>query len=153
MGTISSGVGLISGLDIESLVSQLMAIEQRPRDLLTNRIELLTTQQTALMSLQARVMALQLTAANFNQESIFQQKAVSSTDESVLTVTANQFAAEGTYKFIVKRLASSHHLVSRGYSSLESSLGTGTVSFEIGNGQLARPTELSFINGQNGFQR
>jgi len=153
MGTISSGVGLISGLDIQSLISQLMTIEQRPRDLLSDRIELLTTQQTALMSLQARVMALQLTAANFNKESIFQQKAVSSTNEDVLTVSADRFAAEGSYKFIVKRLASSHQLVSRGYSSLDSSLGTGAVSFEIGNGQLARPTELSFINGQNGFQR
>ena len=153
MGTISSGVGLISGMDIQSIVTQLMAIDARPRDMLSQRIEILTTQQTALMGLQARVMALQLAAANFNQESVFQQKAVSSTDESVLTVSADQFAAEGSYKFIVKRLATSHHLVSRGYSSLDSSLGAGTVSVEIGNGQLARPTELSFINGQNGFQR
>ncbi|MBN1845281.1 MAG: flagellar filament capping protein FliD [Sedimentisphaerales bacterium] len=153
MGTISSGTGLISGLDIESLITQLMAIEQRPRDLLSDRIESLTTQQTALMGLQARIMALQVSAASFNKESIFRQKSVVSSDESVLTATADRYASTGSHRFLVKRLATQHNMVSRGYASLNSSLGTGTVSLELGAGQLSRATELSFLNGQAGIQR
>jgi len=153
MGTISSGVGLISGLDIEGLVTQLIAIEARPKDMILDRIENLTNQQTAFMTIQARIMSIQIAAANFNKESVFQQKAVSSSNEDVITATGSRFAALGSYRFRVKRLASNHHFVSRGYSSRDSSLGQGTVSFEIGQGQLNRPTDLSFINGHQGFQR
>ena len=38
MGTISTGTGLISGIDTASLIDQLMAIEARPRDLLAPMI-------------------------------------------------------------------------------------------------------------------
>ena len=42
MGTISAGTGLISGLDIQSLVTQLMEIERKPVTLLNDRIDELT---------------------------------------------------------------------------------------------------------------
>ena len=153
MGTISSGMGLISGLDIESIVTQLMAIESRPRELLTGRIEEITAQQTALMGLQARIMALQVAAANFNKESVFQQKTVTSSNESVLTATANQFTPLGSFRFTVKQLATTQSFISRGYASLNSSLGAGTITFETQKALLNRPTDLSFINGQQGFFR
>ena len=153
MGTLSSGVGLISGLDIENVVSQLMEIEAQPRTLIENRLEILTAQRTSMMSVQAKVMAVQLAAASFNKDFVFQQKTVTSNNENIMTATGNKFAAEGTYRFVVKRLASNHHFVSRGYTDLDSSLGSGTLSFEIGQGQLAKATDLSFINGQSGFQR
>jgi len=153
MGTISSGVGLISGLDIQNLVSQLMAIEARTYDQIQTRIETNTVRQTALMTIQARVMALQVSAAGFNDNSVFNQKAVTSTNDDVLSATATEFAAQGTYRFTTKRLADNHLFVSRGYTSTDAGIGSGTVSFEIGNGQLARTTELSFINGQQGFER
>ncbi|MCK4628048.1 MAG: hypothetical protein KAT56_03535, partial [Sedimentisphaerales bacterium] len=153
MGTISSGVGLISGLDIEGIVNSLMEIERRPRQRLVDRIDILTAQRTAMMGIQAKVMAMQLSAASFNKESVFQQKTVTSSDENIITASGDKFAAEGIYRFTVKRLASNHHFVSRAYNSLDSSIGSGTLSFEIGQGQLAKATDLSFINGQRGFQR
>ena len=153
MGTITSGIGIMSGIDIEAIVTQLMAIERRPKDLLTQRINTITAQQTAFMTLQAKIMALQLSAASFNKESVFQQKAVNVSDEDVLSLTADKNAILGSYTFRVKQLATNHHLVTGGYSSLNSNFGTGTVSFEIGNGQVAKSTDLSFINGQQGFQR
>lgn len=153
MGTISSSTGLMSGLDIESIVSQLMQIEARPRNLIETRIETVTKQQTALMGLQARLLTLQATAASFNDKKVFEQKTVASSNEDVLTATADRWAAAGSYQFRVKQLATAHHLVSRGYASLDSSLGQGAVAIEIGNGQLLRPTELSSINGQDGFTR
>ncbi len=153
MGTISSGTGLISGLDIQSLVTQLMEIERKPVTLLSNRIDELTEKQTALMTVQARIMAIQVAAANFNKQSIFQQKAVVSSNEDILTATGNKYALPGTYTFRVKQLAASHHFVSRSYSSLDSRVGAGVISMEMGQGQVAKGTDLSFINGQTGFQR
>ena len=153
MGTFSSGVGLISGFDIENYVTQMMAIEARPRNDLQDRISENTQQQQALMQVQAMVMAVQLAATNFNQQSVFDQKAASTSNADVLSVTASQFAAPGTYSFTVDRLATTHHLVSRGYGGADSSVGAGSISFEIGQGQLARATSLGFINGQLGFNR
>jgi len=153
MGTISTGVGLISGLDIEAIVNQLMQIEKRPREHLVTRLEDLSEQQTALMSLQARVLALQLSAASFKKESVFQQKAVNSSNEDVLTAIATRFAVPGNYSFSVKQLASSHHFVSRAYADIDSSIGSGSLSFEIGQGQLAKSTDLSLLNGGQGVQR
>jgi len=150
--TITSGTGLISGLDYESLISSLMAIEAKPVDLLTARIKKNTEKQTALMTLQAQVMAVQLAAANFNKETVFQQKSAVTSNEAAMTATATRFAAEGTYRFVVKQLAASHSFISNGFSSLNSGVGTGTVSFEIGQGQLARDTDLDFLNGQTGVQ-
>jgi flagellar capping protein FliD len=48
LGTITSGTGLISGLNINDIVSKLMAIEQKPRDLLKTRTDALSQQQVAL---------------------------------------------------------------------------------------------------------
>lgn len=152
MGTISSGIGLISGMDIESIVTQLMAIESRSRDQVEARKESLTVEQTAIMQLQARVMAVQLAATNFNTESVFQQKSVSSSNEDVLKVTAGKNAVAGMYSFVVKQLASNHQMVTGGYSSLGSGVGSGMVTIELGNGHLGRPTDLGMINGQQGFR-
>ncbi|MBI9016602.1 MAG: flagellar filament capping protein FliD [Phycisphaerae bacterium] len=153
MGTFSSGVGLVSGFDIQSYVDQIMAIEGRTRDQVQNRKDDLSTQQEALMKLQAEVMAVQLSAANFNKQSIFEQKIMTSSDEEALTATATKYAVEGNYKLNVVQLASYNNLVSRGFASMDTGIGTGTLSFEIGKGQVAKPTDLGLLNGQQGVQR
>lgn len=153
MGTISTGTGLISGIDIQGIVEQYMSIEARPRNLLETRMEDLSAQQEALMKVQAQVMALQVSAVNFNKASVFQQKSAVSSNEDVLKVTSSRFAALGQYQFMVDRLAVSDHLVSRGYSSRTSSVGSGQLTFEVGQGQLGRITELGMINGGQGFAR
>ena len=49
--TITSGVGLISGLPIADIVNQLIAIEARPRNFVENRNAILQAQQIALQSI------------------------------------------------------------------------------------------------------
>ncbi len=153
MGTISSGTGLISGLDIESIVTQLMAIESKTKTNVETLSATLTKQKTALMSLQAYVMAIQVSAANFKEESVFQKKTVTSSNEDVVTATAGTTAVLGNYTFRVKQLATNHNMVSRSYSSLNSSVGTGQITLEIGQGQLRKDTYLNSLNGGSGVDR
>jgi len=153
MPGVSSGIGLISGINIEDVINQYMAIEARPRNQLAARIKGFTEQRTAMMKIQALVMSVQIASNNFNKESVFQNMAVTSSNEDLISATASRFAAEGTYRFVAKRLASNHHFVSRGYTSMDSGIGSGTLSFEIGQGQVAKPTDLNSINGGRGFQR
>jgi flagellar hook-associated protein 2 len=153
MGTITSGTGLISGLDIKSLVTQLIAIESKVKDNVVAQSDTLTKQQTALKGLQAYIMAIQVSAANFNKQSVFQQKKVTSSDETVLTASATKYAAAGSYQFQVKRLASNYHSLSGSYSSLNSGIGQGILAFEIGSGQMVRDTDVQSLNGGQGIGR
>lgn len=151
--TITSGIGLMSGINIEDIVTQLMAIEARGKDSLSRRVDVIDDKRSAMMQIQARIMAIQLAAVNFNKQSVFEQKAVTSSDEDVITGSATRFADTGLHRFIVARLASNSHLVSNVFSDSNSTIGRGQISIEMGQGQVARHTPLSIINGQRGFQR
>src|SRR5512143_3055021 len=70
MGTISTGTGLISGLDIQGIVKQLMDIESRPLLLLQQRIAATKQQQTAYMTLSATLLAAKASAGPLSQLSL-----------------------------------------------------------------------------------
>ena len=58
MGTITTGVGLYSGINYADLVDKLISIDARPRDLLKNRVSTLDTQKAAYAQISARITAL-----------------------------------------------------------------------------------------------
>ena len=154
MGTFSSGTGLISGFDIEGYVTQIMEIEGANRDNYVDRLSASEEEQDALIELQSLVISVQTSVANFNSSNIFEGKIASSSNEDVLTATAKTWAATGTYQFVVKSLATNHQFVTRNsYSSRDSSVGTGTLSLEVGQGQLAKDIDLNLLNGRTGVQR
>ncbi len=154
MGTFSSGTGLISGFDIEGYVSQIMELEGKNRDTYATRIEDNTEEQDALKELQDLINSVQLSAANFGNTSVFEKKLSTSSDDDIMTASARTWATPGSYQFVVKSLATKHQFVTRNsYSSRDSSVGTGTISLEVGQGQLARDTDLTTLNGRTGIQR
>jgi flagellar hook-associated protein 2 len=55
-----------------------------------------------------------------------------SSDDSILTATANSSAPAGTYNVEVQRTAKAHSLVSKSYSSVTESVGKGTLTFNLG---------------------
>ena len=71
MGTISTGVGLISGFPTADVIDQLIAIESRPLDLVSARIAEIQTQRTAFLELNARILAVQNAASLFSKPSFF----------------------------------------------------------------------------------
>ena len=154
MGTFSSGTGLISGFDIEGYVTQIMEIESQNKVNYEERVEDNTYEQDVLKAIQAKVMSVQLKAANFNTYSTFENKNATSSAESVMTATAQTWATRGSYQFVVKSLATNHQIVTRNsFSSREETVGSGTISFEIGQGQLTRDMDVTLLNGRTGFQR
>ena len=154
MGTFSSGTGLISGFDIEGYVTQIMQIESQNKVNYEERVELNTYEQDTLKAIQTKIMAIQLKASNFNTYNTFENKTASSSDEDVLTASAKTWATRGSYQFVVKSLATNHQLVTRNsFSSRDETIGSGTISFEIGQGQLARDMDINLLNGRTGIQR
>lgn len=153
MSRISSGVGLVSGLNIQQIVDQLISIEAQPRDLLQARIGVLTTQKTAFADITARIAALLGRVNSFSQRQSFLSFRATSTNSDAITATVGDNVQPGTYTFNVRSLATTHHLISNGFRDRNTALGTGTITIESAAARVNRATQLSELNGGAGVQR
>ena len=153
MGTITSGVGLISGFDFTSLIEQLIAIEAAPRDRLLTRIGNIDAQRTAYLDISARISAMLSYVNSLATRSFFLANSASSSDSDVLSVTADSNAVPGSYSFIVRSLATTHQLVSRGFGAPDAQLDPGEVLIESARARVNGQTELDALNGFGGVQR
>ncbi len=153
MGTISSGIGLISGLDHQQIIAQLMAIEARPRDDLVRRLAGLDAQKTAYLDISARITALLSRLTLLGTTSTFQGARATSSQTSVLNATVGAGVQPGAYNFVVRALATTHQLVSRGFSSRTAPLSNGTLTIESAAARVDNATHLDDLNGQAGVRR
>lgn len=154
MGTISTGVGLMSGLDIQGLVEQLMAIEARPQKYLKQRVETLVSQRTAFLQLSAQILAVKSAAARFDEADFFKRAKATSSDENVIVATASEGALAGSYPFSVQSLVATHQMISSGFATADSTpVGVGTITLESAKARLAPPTALDSLNGGSGVRR
>jgi len=154
MGRITAGTGLISGIDSRSLIDQLMSLEARPRQLLQNRIEQANVRKTALTDLQTRLTSLRIAGATLKRPSSFRDASATTSDDKVITATANPGAAAGAYDIRVSRLVTSQQTVSSGFSDANASrVGAGSLTLEVGGGDLNQTNLLDDLNGGRGVQR
>src|SRR5687767_7051102 len=107
MASISSSVGIVSGINSKDIIDQLMALEARPKDLLQKRIDAAQEQKLAYTDLATRLTSLRLSAQTLKKPSNFQASTATSSDEDVLSATASNGAAVGAFQFQVARLVTS----------------------------------------------
>lgn len=153
MGSISSGIGLISGIDTASLINQLMAIEARPRTLVQQRVTILESQKAAYLAINARLLALNGASTSLGQATSFDAKSVSVSDPLVLSASAATTAAVGSYKLAVSQLATNHQVITNGFAEKTTAIGAGTISFESAKAKLTRDVNLADLNGGGGIAR
>src|SRR5436309_15188054 len=104
MGRISSGVGLVSGINSKDIIDQLIALESQPKDLLQSRIDGVNQQKLAYTDLATRLASLKLAGTTLKKSATFQASTATSSNEDVLTATAGAGAAVGTFQLQVARL-------------------------------------------------
>src|SRR5688572_5581136 len=137
MGRITSGVGLISGIDSRSIIDQLMSLEAQPKTRLEGRIEETNKVKLAYTDLSTRLASLKLTGTSLKKASTFQAATTTSGDDDVLTAIAANGAAVGNYQFQVARLVTTQQSVSNGFSNPDTkTVGAGTITIEQGGGDL-----------------
>lgn len=131
MATLSSpGVG--SGLDVNSIVSQLMALERRPKTLLAQARSGLDAQLSAVGKMQGLTSAMRDAANGLSSLSLWDRTtAVSQAPESV-SVSTGSGAASGNYSIGVQALASTQTLASRAFATSAADLGEGSLTIELG---------------------
>lgn len=135
-GTISVG-GLATGLDTNSIIDQLVALEKQPLDLLQTQRDGIVAQQTALQTFNTKILAF-LSAVDKVRDNgdVIARKATSS-NTSVLTVAADGTAAPGITSITVTALAQGAIATSaNGKTSATSTIATGAgfFTFHVGAG-------------------
>jgi flagellar hook-associated protein 2 len=154
MSGISSGVGLISGINYASLINQLVAIDEVPQNLVQSEINEANQQSAAYSTLATDLGGLQTIGSQLALPQTFQAATTSSSDPNVLTATAAEGAAVGSYQFQVAQLVTTQQTVSAGFANATSApIGAGTITIEEGGGQASSQTQLSQLNGGQGVQR
>jgi len=154
MGTITTGVGLISGIDTASLIDSLITLEGAGKRRLEQRVSVLQAQRTALLDINARLLNLKNIAKSFRVDNVFRTSTATSSNEDVLIASASTSAQPGSFSFLVKQLVSSSQKISRGFATSNSTpLGLSQLSFELGNGKVANDAELATLNGGEGVRR
>jgi flagellar hook-associated protein 2 len=153
MGRITTGVGLVSGINSKDIIDQLMKLESAPKDLLQTRVDSANQQRLAYTDLQARLSSLRVFGQSIQKVQTFSAATTASSDENVLTGTASDGAAIGSFTFQVARLVTTQQAVSQGFSSVDTKVGAGTITIEQGGGEVSSQTLLSQLKGGTGVRR
>jgi len=112
-----SSPGLGSGLDVTSIVTQLMKLEQQPLVALQQRAQQYDTQISAYGQLQSALSTFQGAMRGLNDVSDFKKFTATASDESVLSAQASTSAAAGKYNIQVDRLAQAHSMATAAQGS------------------------------------
>lgn len=145
MGGFSIG-GLISGLDSNTLIEQLVQLERQPIVRLNNRIGALRTEQDALRNVRTLLTTLRDRAQDFQLGSIFDQFAAPSSNEGVLTTSFNTGSPVlGSYSLNVIQLASA--TTANGSAPLGSAINPSVALDSSGFGTEVTAGDFT-INGQ-----
>jgi flagellar hook-associated protein 2 len=99
--------GLASGLDTQSIITQLMSIEQQPRDRVARQQVVVQTRQTALQQVDSSLTNLKLAAGDLRSALLWvPTQQVTSTNDAVASAQLTSGAAPGGYTVNVSTLAS-----------------------------------------------
>lgn len=131
VGTISSA-GIGSGLDVESIVSKLVAIEKQPITNLQTQESKLQTQLSSWGQIKSDVSALRDAAQALTLPSTWSATAATSSDPQSVNVSTSTSAPVGSYSISVNTLASAQTLATQPQASATSTLGQGSLHIELG---------------------
>ncbi len=103
--------GLVSGMDTESMVKELVAASSTKVDKVKKQKQIIQWKQEAWQSLNTKLYDFYKNEVSaLKQASSFKSKKATSSDETKVTVKASSAAANGSHRVSVKQLASSAYL-------------------------------------------
>jgi len=106
--------GLATGMDLYSMINDLMRARSMPVEKLNNQRQILQWQQEDLRAINNSLRTFRDKVFDMRLQGTYMARDAVSSDESVVKVTANSSAVEGTYTFSVTQLAKGAYLSSSG---------------------------------------
>lgn len=149
-GLTASGIG--SGLDIESLVSQLMSLEQRPLTQLDVKEASYQAQLSAFGQLKSSLSALQSAARGLEGTAKFSATKATVADGNLLSASSSTTASVGTYSVDVLAIAKTQRTATSGTTEFSPVAGNLTVTFGSVTGGVftpgtGTPKSITFAGG------
>jgi flagellar hook-associated protein 2 len=152
MGTITTNIGLISGINYQQLVDELIQVQSGPVNNQTALNKTYGDQRTAITSLEATLIALQFQTKKLSNTSLFSQRTATSSDTTLLTAKVTGTPPLGQYQITPIQLAQNQQLQSSRFTSDSTALGAGTLTLH--NGGFVDPgAALDLLNSGEGFVR
>ncbi len=146
--------GLNSGLDTNSIIDAMMAVERQEAVLLENQQTEKTNIISALKALQAKFLSLQNAANTLSRRATFQSSTLDVSDSDILTASAPGRVPAGSYDIQVLSLARNHQLASQGFNDqAAASTGTGTITLSVGNAAAKTITIDGTNNSLTGIKK
>lgn len=132
-GTLSSlGIG-VSGLDANAIVTKLVELERQPITALQTQADKIQTKISAFGQIQSAISTVRDAAKKLANPEIWATTIATSADSSAVTFSTSTGAATGNYSVGVSALAAAQSVVTKTpLASSTSTLGTGTLSIEVG---------------------
>jgi|HigsolmetaAR205D_1030408.scaffolds.fasta_scaffold00231_25 flagellar hook-associated protein 2 len=132
MATYQS-LGIGSGLDLNTLVAQLVAAERAPKQQqITKQQSKVAVELSAIGTLKGALSAFQGAASALKLPTSFNVFAAKSSNEEVFTVSAGELAPPGDYDVEVASIATAEQISSRAFANGETTIGTGTLTISVG---------------------
>lgn len=141
MANALAGVG--SSINVNSLVSQLMAVERAPIERIAAKTNTYQGSITALGTLKGSLSSLQTAAKALSDPGGASPVSLASSTASVATASASGGTAPGTYALNVTSLAQAHRLYSGSYAATSTVVGAGTLTIERGTAGASSFTPAS----------
>jgi flagellar hook-associated protein 2 len=115
--------GISSGIDTESIIAQLVKLQQQPIAVMQQHQQTIQQQQTALNQVSALISGVQAAAGALDSTTGFTQVTSTNSDDTVAKITASSGAQTGPHSLQVIQIASTQKLGSTTLSSTTDGLG------------------------------
>jgi len=131
---ISSSLGVGSGMDINGIVNQLVAAEGQPqKDAVTRQTTAANAQLSGLGSLKSALSTFKTSVQKLTDGSLFKSHQATSTNETILKVTAGAGSVAGAHILQVTQLAKAQNSISNTeFTGSTEVVGSGTLTFSVG---------------------
>ena len=138
MATISS-LGIGSGLDVNSIISQLVALEKQPLQLLSTQATSINSKISAVGSIQSQYSSLATLATSLSDPTAWQAATATSSNTAAATISVTSSATPTSLSVNVDQLAQVQSVTSAGVATTTSSgvstqgtVGAGTMTIQLG---------------------
>lgn len=130
MGISSTGIG--SGLDVTSIVTQLVALEKKPLTKLQTDAASIQTKLSTFSQAKSLLSTLSDAASKLTRDSAWNGMAVTSSNSSAVSATVTGIASATSFGVSVQQLARAQSVASSAITSSDGTVGAGTLTLQLG---------------------
>lgn len=131
MATLSS-IGIGSGLDAESIVTQLVALERRPIQQLQTEASKIDARLSSYGRIQSALDSLRAAARTLTSSDTWRAAGTTSSDAAAVTAKATTGSSPGGYAVQVNALAAAQMNAGPAVANASTAIGQGTITIDVG---------------------